>query len=55
MEAKGFRLVDPGSGGALAGAIAEAYNKGEGWLGYYWAPTAVLENTQETQLWRRTQ
>ena len=42
MEAKGFRLVDPGSGGALAGAIAEAYNKGEGWLGYYWAPTAVL-------------
>ena len=36
------RLVDPGSGGALAGAIGEAYNKEEGWLGYYWAPTAVL-------------
>ena len=42
MEAKGWRLVDPGSGGALAGAIGEAYNKEEGWLGYYWAPTAVL-------------
>lgn len=41
-EAKGFRLVDPGSGGALAGAIAEAYAKEDGWLGYYWAPTAIL-------------
>lgn len=41
-RAKGFRIVDPGSGGALAGAIAEAYRKGEGWLGYYWAPTAIL-------------
>ena len=41
-EAKGFRIVDPGSGGALAGAIAEAYGKGEGWFGYYWAPTAIL-------------
>jgi glycine betaine/proline transport system substrate-binding protein len=41
-ESKGFNLVDPGSGGALAGSIAEAYEKGEGWLGYYWAPTAIL-------------
>ena len=41
-EAKGFRIVDPGSGGALAGSIAEAYGKGEGWFGYYWAPTAIL-------------
>jgi glycine betaine/proline transport system substrate-binding protein len=41
-EAKGFRIVDPGSGGALAGAIGEAYEKGEGWFGYYWAPTAIL-------------
>ena len=32
-EGKGFNLVDPGSGGALAGSIAEAYEKGEGWLG----------------------
>jgi len=41
-ESKGFKLIDPGSGGALAGAIAEAYAKEEGWIGYYWAPTAVL-------------
>ena len=41
-EEAGFRIVDPGSGGALAGAIAEAYGKGEGWFGYYWAPTAIL-------------
>jgi glycine betaine/proline transport system substrate-binding protein len=41
-ESKGFRIVDPGSGGALAGAIGEAYEKGEGWFGYYWAPTAIL-------------
>ncbi|GIR66009.1 MAG: hypothetical protein CM15mP70_11160 [Pelagibacteraceae bacterium] len=41
-EGKGFNLVDRSSGGALAGSIAEAYEKGEGWLGYYWAPTAIL-------------
>ncbi len=41
-KVKGFRIVEPGSGGALAGSIAEAYSKGIGWLGYYWAPTALL-------------
>jgi len=38
----GFELVDPGSGAGLAGAIAKAYERGEAWFGYYWAPTAVL-------------
>ncbi|WP_020406010.1 glycine betaine ABC transporter substrate-binding protein [Hahella ganghwensis] len=38
----GFELVDPGSGAALAGAIAKAYENKEPWFGYYWAPTAVL-------------
>lgn len=38
----GFELVDPGSGAGLAGSIAKAYERGEGWFGYYWAPTAVL-------------
>ncbi|NVK20271.1 MAG: ABC transporter substrate-binding protein [Methylocystaceae bacterium] len=38
----GFDLVDPGSGAGLAGAIAKAYERKEAWLGYYWAPTAVL-------------
>lgn len=42
LEDSGFALVDPGSGAALAGAIAKAYERKEPWFGYYWAPTAVL-------------
>jgi len=38
----GFEEVDPGSGAALAGTIANAYTREEAWFGYYWAPTAVL-------------
>ncbi|MDD1780055.1 ABC transporter substrate-binding protein [Enterovibrio sp. ZSDZ35] len=38
----GFELIDPGSGAGLSGSIAKAYERGEGWFGYYWAPTAVL-------------
>lgn len=38
----GFEVVDPGSGAALAGSIAKAYERGKPWFGYYWAPTAVL-------------
>lgn len=41
-EEKGFELVNPGSGAGLAGSIAKAYEREEPWLGYYWAPTAVL-------------
>lgn len=39
---KGFNLVDPGSAAGLDGSIAKAYERGEGWVGYYWAPTALL-------------
>lgn len=42
MEEAGFELVDPGSGAGLSGSIAKAYERGEGWFGYYWAPTSVL-------------
>ncbi|MEO9274007.1 ABC transporter substrate-binding protein [Marinomonas sp. 5E14-1] len=42
MEERGFDLIDPGSGAGLSGSIAKAYERKEGWLGYYWAPTAVL-------------
>lgn len=42
LEDAGFNLVDPGSGAAMAGAIGRAYNRGEGLLTYYWAPTSVL-------------
>ncbi|WP_428240532.1 ABC transporter substrate-binding protein [Gynuella sp.] len=38
----GFDQIDPGSGAGLAGSIAKAYERKEGWFGYYWAPTSVL-------------
>lgn len=41
-EAAGFTLVDTGSAAGLDGSIARAYENEEGWLGYYWAPTAIL-------------
>ena len=37
-----YNLGIAGSGAALAGTMVGAYEKGEAWCGYYWAPTAVL-------------
>ena len=31
----------PGSDAAIVASLVDAYNKGEGWVGYYWAPTAI--------------
>lgn len=42
MEDSGFDLVDPGSAAGLDGSLAKAYERGEGWFGYYWAPTSFL-------------
>lgn len=42
LEDANFVKVDPGSGGALAGTIAKAYDREKPWFGYYWGPTAVL-------------
>lgn len=42
MEKVGFEILDPGSSAGLSGSIAKAYERKEPWLGYYWAPTAVL-------------
>ena len=42
LEDAGFELVDSGSGAGLSGSIAKAYEREEGWFGYYWAPTAIL-------------
>ncbi len=39
---KGFVLVDTGSAAGLEGAIAKANEQKQSWLGYYWAPTAIL-------------
>ena len=41
MEAKGWKLVDTGSGAGLDGSIAKASERGQNWLGYYWAPTTL--------------
>ena len=37
-----YNLGVAGSGTALAGTMVGAYQKKEAWIGYYWAPTAVL-------------
>ena len=37
-----FNLGVAGSGSALAGTMVGAYKKGEPWVGYYWAPTAIM-------------
>jgi glycine betaine/proline transport system substrate-binding protein len=42
LEEHGFDLIDPGSGAALAGSIARAYERSEPWVGYYWSPTSIL-------------
>lgn len=39
---KGFVLIDTGSAAGLDGSIAKAYERKQGWLGYYWAPTSIL-------------
>ena len=50
LEDAGFALVDPGSGAALSGSIAKAYERQEAWFGYYWAPTAVLGKYKMTKV-----
>ncbi len=42
MEAKGWKLVDPGSAAGLDGSMAKAAERDEPWFGYYWAPTAMI-------------
>ncbi|HMQ58569.1 MAG TPA: glycine betaine ABC transporter substrate-binding protein [Rhizobiaceae bacterium] len=41
-EEKRFRLVEPFSPEQMEQSLREAYGKQEGWLGYYWAPTALM-------------
>ncbi len=49
-EKAGFQLVDTGSAAGLDGSISNAFAKKTGWLGYYWAPTAVLGKYEMTRL-----
>lgn len=47
---QGFLLVDTGSAAGLDGSIAKAYERKEGWLGYYWAPTSILGKYEMVKL-----
>jgi glycine betaine/proline transport system substrate-binding protein len=49
-EAAGFNLVETGSAAGLDGSIAKAFERKEGWLGYYWAPTAILGKYEMVRL-----
>jgi len=49
-EKAGFKLVDTGSSAGLDGSIAKAYEHKKGWVGYYWAPTALLGKYEMVKL-----
>lgn len=49
-EKKGFVLLDTGSAAGLDGSIAKAYERKQGWLGYYWAPTSILGKYEMVKL-----
>lgn len=50
VEKAGFDLVDTGSAAGLDGSIAKAYERKQGWFGYYWAPTAILGKYEMVKL-----
>lgn len=45
-----FKLIDTGSAAGLDASIAKAFEEKTGWLGYYWAPTAILGKYEMTKL-----
>ncbi|MBC8128811.1 MAG: ABC transporter substrate-binding protein [Rhizobiaceae bacterium] len=49
-DKKGFVLIDTGSQAGLDGTVAKAYESQKPWLGYYWAPTALLGKYEMKQL-----
>jgi glycine betaine/proline transport system substrate-binding protein len=49
-EKAGFVLVDSGSAAGHDGSIAKAYERQQGWLGFYWAPTALLGKYEMVKL-----
>ena len=50
MEAKGWKLVDPGSAAGLDGSMTKAVERGENWFGYYWSPTAMIGKHEMVKL-----
>ena len=49
-EEKGWVTVETGSAAGLDGSIAKAYERENPWLGYYWAPTAILGKYEMVKL-----
>jgi len=49
-DAAGFSIVDTGSGPALDGSLAKAHQRKKGWLGHYWAPSALLAKYEMVKL-----
>jgi glycine betaine/proline transport system substrate-binding protein len=49
-EKAGFNLIDTGSSAGLDGSLAKAYERRKGWIGYYWAPTALLGKYEMVKL-----
>ena len=47
---KDYNVFLAGSGAALAGSMVAAYEKGEPWFGYYWAPTWILGQLDMTPI-----
>lgn len=50
MEAKGWKLVDPGSAAGLDGSMTKAVERDQNWFGYYWSPTAMIGKHQMVKL-----
>lgn len=50
MEAKGWKLVDPGSAAGLDASMTKAVERGENWFGYYWTPTTLIGKHQMVKL-----
>ena len=41
LKEAGFELIDPGSSAGLSGSLVKAYERNQGWFGYYWTPTPI--------------
>ena len=58
-----YNLFSPGSGASLAASIVSSYEKGQPWVGYYWAPawitgvydlTLLDEGPHSEEIWGTT-
>lgn len=45
-----YNVFRPGSGASLAASLVSAYEKGEPWFGYYWAPTWIFGKLELIQI-----